>query len=139
MLKLSTVMLVLCLILATVSFAADNASDSSAAEGDTETALAAIAGQGLMNSHAFEFLTELSDDIGARVTGSPAAAKAIEWGAAKMKHFGLQNVHAEPWKISRGWTRGLADAELLEPIRRKLSVDAMGWVGSTPPAARKPK
>jgi hypothetical protein len=68
MLKLSTVMLVLCLILATVSFAADNASDSSAAEGDTETALAAIAGQGLMNSHAFEFLTELSDDIGA---GSP--------------------------------------------------------------------
>src|SRR5580704_16489044 len=132
MLKLSTVMLVLCLILATVSFAADNASDSSAAEGDTETALAAIAGQGLMNSHAFEFLTELSDDIGARVTGSPAAAKAIEWGAAKMKHFGLQNVHAEPWKISRGWTRGLADAELLEPIRRKLSVDAMGWVGSTP-------
>ena len=103
----------------------------SGVNGDTEAALEAIAGRGLMNSHAFDFLTELSDDIGARVTGSAQAAKAIEWGMAKMKSFGLQNVHAEPWKMSRGWTRGMADAELLEPIHRRLSVDAMGWVGST--------
>ena len=33
---------------------------------------ARIAGEGLLNSHAYQYLTELSDDVGSRVTGSPA-------------------------------------------------------------------
>src|SRR5207253_9192264 len=32
----------------------------------------------------------------------------------------------------RGWRRGTAQGELLEPVRRPLHVDAMGWTGSTP-------
>jgi len=135
MLKLTSIALALFLTMGTVICAAEGPNSGSRgttnANGNTEAALEAIAGQGLMNSHAFDYLTELSDDIGSRVTGSPAAAKAIEWGVAKMKALGLQNVHAEPWKMSRGWTRGVAEAELLTPIRRKLSIDAMGWVGST--------
>ena len=84
-----------------------------------------------MQPRAFQISTELSDDIGARVTGSPDAAHAVDWGVAKMKAIGLDNVHAEPWKISRGWTRISADAELVAPIHRKLMVDSLGWVGST--------
>ena len=45
-------------------------------EDGTKPALTRIAGEGLMNSHAYEYLTELSDDIGSRVTGSPADHKA---------------------------------------------------------------
>ena len=101
-------------------------------EDGTKAALVKIAGEGLMESHAFEFLTELSDDVGARVTGSPAERKAEEWGVAKMKTIGLENVHTEKYQIWRGWTRGTADAELLLPVRHKLHVDAMGWTGSTP-------
>ena len=96
-------------------------------------ALTAVAGAGTMRPQAFDYLTQLSDDIGARVTGSPAAAQAIDWGAAKMKEIGLENVHTESWKISHGWTRISADAELISPIRRRLMVDALGWVGSTAP------
>lgn len=33
------------------------------------------------------------------------------------------------WK---GWTRGKAEAELLAPISHPLTIDAMGWTGSTP-------
>src|SRR5207302_5671169 len=33
--------------------------------------------------------------------------------------------------ISRGWTRVSAEAELTAPIHRHLTVDSMGWVGST--------
>jgi carboxypeptidase Q len=98
----------------------------------TLQALTAIAGAGAMKPRAFDYLTELSDDIGARVTGSPEAARAVAWGVATMKSIGLENVHAEPWKISRGWTRISADAELVAPIHRKLMVDSLGWVGSTP-------
>jgi carboxypeptidase Q len=86
----------------------------------------------MMNSHAFEYLTELSDKVGARVTGTPEAQKAIDWGIAKMRGIGLENVRAEKWQLWRGWKRGSAEAELLAPARRRLRVDAMGWTGSTP-------
>jgi carboxypeptidase Q len=94
--------------------------------------LAAVAGAGMMETDTYENLRELSDDIGGRVTGSPEAAKAIAWGLAKMKSIGLENVHAESWQLSRGWTRVSASAELISPIHRPLMIDAMGWIGSTP-------
>jgi Zn-dependent M28 family amino/carboxypeptidase len=100
-------------------------------EDGTKPALTKIAGEGMMNSHAFKYLTELSDNVGARVTGTPEAQKAIDWGIAKMRAIGLENVHAEKWQLWRGWKRGTADADLLTPIRHKLHVDAMGWTGST--------
>jgi len=100
-------------------------------EDGTKPALTRIAGEGLMNSHAFEYLTELSDDIGARVTGSPSERKAEDWGAAKMKAIGLENVHLEKYTIWKGWTRGTAQAQLLAPTAHRLHVDAMGWTGST--------
>ncbi len=103
----------------------------SPAQDGTMPALAAIAGQGMLSNESYDDLEELSDLIGARVTGSPEAAKAVEWGMAKMRAMGLENVHAEKWQISHGWTRGYAKAELLAPVHHKLSVDAMGWVGST--------
>jgi carboxypeptidase Q len=98
----------------------------------TKAALVKIAGEGLVESHAFEYLTQLSDDIGARITGSPESQKAVDWSLAKMRAIGLENVHAEKFQIWRGWTRGTAQAELTVPIRRRLNVDAMGWTGSTP-------
>jgi carboxypeptidase Q len=114
-----------------LSLPASDAPASPAQDG-TLPALTAIAGQGMMSSESYDDLAELSDYIGGRVTASPEAAKAIEWGVAKMHAIGLENVHTETWKLSRGWTRVSADAELLSPIRRRLIVDSMGWVGSTP-------
>jgi len=105
---------------------------SSPANDGTLKALTAVAGAGTMDTHTYQYLEELSDDIGARVTGSPEAGRAIQWGVEKMKAIGLENVHTEPWQISRGWTRISADAEIVSPIHRRVMIDAMGWVGSTP-------
>jgi carboxypeptidase Q len=102
-------------------------------EDGTKPALTSIAGQGFYNSSAFAYLTELSDDVGGRVTGSPAGQKAIDWGVAKMKTIGLTNVRAEKWSMWKGWSRGTASAELVTPLHRTLAVDSMGWTGSTPP------
>src|SRR6202140_2722205 len=98
----------------------------------TKAALVKIAGEGLVESHAYEYLTQLSDDVGARVTGSPQSQKAVDWSLSKMRAIGLENVHAEKFRIWRGWTRGTAQAELTGPIQRRLNVDAMGWTGATP-------
>jgi hypothetical protein len=98
----------------------------SPAEDGTLKALAAIAGAGTMENDDYEYLRELSDEIGARITGSPEAAKAIAWGMEKMKTLGLENVHTESWQLFRGWTRISADAELLSPVHRRLMIDSMG-------------
>jgi hypothetical protein len=100
-------------------------------EDGTKPALARIAGEGMLNSHAYQYLTELSDDVGSRVTGSPADHKAEEWGIAKMRAIGLENVHLEKYTLWKGWTRGTAEAQLLSPTPHKLHIDAMGWTGST--------
>lgn len=105
---------------------------ASPATDGTLPALTAIAGEGMLASHAYDYLQELSDDIGGRVTGTPACARAIEWGIEKMKALGLANVHTEKWQLSRGWSRVSSSAELLSPVSRALQVDSMGWVGSTP-------
>ncbi len=123
-------------IITLVAAVAVRAQDKSEAKGPnedgTKPALVKIAGEGMLDSHAFQYLTELSDDVGSRVTGSAQAQKAVEWGVAKMRAMGLENVHAEKWQLWRGWTRGTARAELLAPMRRPLHVDSMGWTGSTP-------
>jgi carboxypeptidase Q len=119
--------------LLSVSVLAQNSSTQNAPDHDgTKPALARIAGQGLVDSRTFQYLTELSDDVGGRVTGSVASQKAIEWGVAKMKAIGLANVHTEPVSVWKGWIRGSAEAEMLIPAKRKLYISAMGWTGSTP-------
>jgi carboxypeptidase Q len=111
---------------------ANNSLPKGPEEDGTLPALTKIAGEATMDSHAFEFLSELSDQIGARVTGSPAEHKAEKWGEVKMKAIGLENVHLEKYTIWKGWTRGTADVEMLSPVARKLHADSMGWTGSTP-------
>ena len=121
-------------VLVSLCVAAENAAmepPAPSADG-TMPALVSIAGHGMMDAHPYQDLEEVSDTIGGGVTGSPQAAKAIEWGVAKMKAIGLENVHTEKWQLSRGWTRVSASDELLSPVERRLNVDSMGWVGSTP-------
>src|SRR6478735_6419342 len=123
--------LVMLLCFSLAGFAANPAEPPAPAQDGTMPALTAIAGQGMMSSEAYDDLEELSDYIGGRVTGSPQAGQAVEWGMQKMRAMGLENVRAEKWQISRGWTRVSASAELVIPIHRRLTVDSMGWVGST--------
>src|ERR1700756_3747234 len=120
------------LVAADYTFARELSPPKSAEADTTKPGLIKIAGNATMDSPAFQLLTELSDDIGPRVTGSPEARKAIDWGAAKMKAIGLQNVHTEKWNLWKGWTRGTAEAEMLAPLHRPLAISAMGWTGSTP-------
>ena len=120
------------LVMVNGTLAGEPATSKTAEADSTKSGLVKIAGNGAMDSHAFEYLTELSDDIGARLTGSPQGQKGIDWSLAKMKSIGLENVRAEKYSVWKGWTRGVAEASILAPTPRKLTVAAMGWTGSTP-------
>ncbi len=84
------------------------------------------------NSEIMKNLTYLSDVIGPRLTGSTALKRANEWAAERMKSYGLENVHLEPWTIPVGWERGTAYARVVEPpTNRTLILASMGWAGGT--------
>jgi hypothetical protein len=84
------------------------------------------------NSEIIANLTQLSDGIGSRLTGSPALKKANDWAEQKMKSYGLTNVHQEGWTIPIGWERESAYLRVVSPEPgHPMTVAAMGWTGST--------
>ncbi len=90
---------------------------------------------GLTRMGAYKVLKELTSKVGARLSGSPQAAKAVEWGRKVMGEMGFQNVHLEPVMVPH-WVRGpVEDARLLGPrgINRKLHICALGGSIATPP------
>ena len=83
------------------------------------------------HSEAMENLEHLSDDIGARLTGSPQLKQASDWTAEMFRKYGLTNVHLEPWTIAHSWTRGTAHARIVKPAEHPLTIAAAGWSPST--------
>jgi hypothetical protein len=91
-----------------------------------------IIAEAAKGSELISNLTYLSDQIGARLTGSPALQRANEWTAERMKQIGLSNVHLEPWTIPVGWERGTAYARMIEPDNgRSILLASMGWSPGT--------
>src|SRR2546423_10937193 len=90
------------------------------------------------HSEAATNLEYLSDNIGARLTGSPQLKRANEWTRDQFAKYGAQNAHLEPWTIARSWTRGAARARILSPAEHPLTIAAAGWSPSTPGAIQGP-
>ena len=89
-------------------------------------------------SEAMANLEYLSDEIGARLTGSPQLKQANDWTADMFRKYGLANVHLEPWTIAHSWTRGTASARIVSPAEHPLTIAAAGWSPSTNGAVRGP-
>src|SRR5271168_2575548 len=90
------------------------------------------------HSELMQNLEYLSDEIGARLTGSPQLKQANDWTADLFRKYGLTNVHLEPWTIAHSWTRGTASARIVSPTEHPLTIAAAGWSPSTPGVVRGP-
>jgi carboxypeptidase Q len=59
----------------------------------------------LEHSQVMDIASWLTDVYGPRLTGTPQTQAAADWAVAKMRSWGLGNVHLEPWgPYHRGWT-----------------------------------
>ena len=77
-------------------------------------------------------LEYLCDTIGPRLTGTEKLKLANDWTAAKMKSYGLQNVHLEPYTIPIGWERGPVSVILDSPNEGFIITAAqMAWTPET--------
>ena len=81
-----------------------------------------------------ENLRYLTDTIGGRVTGTPAADRAADWGVQAFRHAGVDDVHTEKFTIPAGWTEGHTHLEILSPTPFPVRLVSIGWSPATPEA-----
>jgi carboxypeptidase Q len=79
-----------------------------------------------------ENLRRLTDEIGGRVTGSPALERAVEWATTAFRAVGVE-VHAEKYQLPLTWSEGDTHLELLGKIKFPLRTVSLGWSPPTPP------
>lgn len=77
-------------------------------------------------------LRRLTDEIGGRVTGSPAMKRAIEWGKAAFRAAGV-DMHTEKYTMPVTWSEGETRLEVLAPMPLPVHLVAEGWSPATPP------
>lgn len=85
--------------------------------------------EGLQHPKAPGLLRELTKGVGSRLSGSPGAAKAVEWGVKRMKDLGFENVHLVPCKVPH-WVRGNAESVSMRIGDRKIQLSACALGGS---------
>jgi carboxypeptidase Q len=88
---------------------------------------------GLDKRRAYERLAHLTDMIGARMAGSAALTRAIDWFAQVLRDDGHENVRTERVMV-RTWSRGTASGEVVAPARHPLHLLALGRSPATPAA-----
>jgi hypothetical protein len=85
----------------------------------------------LKDDLAFDIMEELTTEIGPRLAGTEAEARAREWAVRKLKSLGFANVRVEPFDMPV-WVRGEERAEIVAPFPQPLVVTALGNSGATP-------
>jgi hypothetical protein len=79
-----------------------------------------------------ENLRYLTDSIGGRVTGSPAADRAVRWSLEALRHAGVDEVHTEKFTIPTGWSEGRTHIEVQSPEPFPLRLVSIAWSPATP-------
>ncbi len=79
-----------------------------------------------------ENLRYLTDTIGGRVTGTPAADRAADWAVQAFRHAGVDEVHTEKFTIPIGWSEGRTQMEILSPTPFPVRLVSIGWSPAIP-------
>ena len=103
------------------------------ADGDTRQIAEQLRDRALVGSQAWAILESLTTEIGPRPVGSPAMARAKEWGLATLKAAGLEDVHAEEFVKDNAWIRGAESAQVTAPYPHALAILGLGNGVPTPP------
>jgi carboxypeptidase Q len=87
----------------------------------------------LIEGKSYEWLRDLTQNIGGRLSGSPEAAKAVVWGEQLMNSVGLDSVWLQPVMVPH-WVRG--EKEIATYItngkQKNVPICALGFSIATP-------
>lgn len=96
--------------------------------------VAALRDDALANDHyAWDITEDLTTEIGQRLAGTEAEARARDWAVKRLTAMGFSNVRVDTFAVPV-WTRGTESATILAPFPHKMAVAALGNSASTGPA-----
>jgi carboxypeptidase Q len=98
----------------------------------TRAEIATLRDAALKDDYAWDITEGLTTEVGPRLAGTEAEARARAWSVAKLKAMGFANVRVETFDMPV-WVRGEERAEILAPFPQPLVVTALGNSGATPP------
>jgi len=90
-----------------------------------------IADAGFNHGQVVEIAAHLADEIGGRLTNSPAMRTAQGWTQHEFGAWGLKNVHLEGFDFGRGWWIESAHVRLIAPRPLELKAIPVAWTPGT--------
>ena len=97
------------------------------------TKIKTVFNSALTDGKSYEWLRDLTQNIGGRLSGSPEAQKAVEWGEKIMKEVGLDSVWLQPVMVPH-WVRGEKEIAkyTTNGVQKNVPVCALGFSIATP-------
>ena len=97
-----------------------------------DSKIAELRDAALADGYAWDIVEGLTTEVGPRLAGTEAEARARAWAAAKLFAMGFSNVRIETFDMPV-WVRGEEKAWITAPFPQPLVVTALGNSGATPP------
>ena len=83
------------------------------------------------DTYAWDIVEGLTTEVGPRLAGTEAEARARAWAVRKLTDLGFSNVRVEEFDMPV-WVRGEERGELLAPFPQPVQLTALGNSGATP-------
>jgi carboxypeptidase Q len=94
--------------------------------------VAAMRDDALANDRlAYELVEGLTTEVGPRLAGTEAEARARAWAVQRLTQLGFANVRVEPFDMPV-WVRGAETGAIVAPFPQPLTLTALGRSGATP-------
>ncbi len=93
--------------------------------------IARLIDRAMADDRAYEIVASLTTEVGPRLGGTEAEARARGWGESKLKILGFQNIRTETFEMPV-WNRISESAAIVSPFPQPLHVTALGNSVSTP-------
>ena len=113
----------ICILLGMYSIAATAA--------PTQNMLDRIADAGFNHSEVVDTAAYLADEIGGRMTNSPAMRRAEAWTQERFKSWGLKDVRTERFDFGRGWWIESSHVRMSAPRPLELRAIPIAWTPGT--------
>src|SRR3954466_5801466 len=94
------------------------------------TGIGSLIDQAMNRSEVMQNLEYLADNIGPRLSTSPAMRRANDWTAGRFTAYGL-TAHLEPYEFGVPWTRGTATLRITSPFNREITAHSWAWTEGT--------
>jgi hypothetical protein len=91
----------------------------------------ALIAAAMKDERAYTITADLTTDIGPRLAGTEAEARARAWAVERLTKEGFNTVRIEPFTMT-AWSRVSESAQILGPHAQRLEVHAPGGSPSTP-------